>query len=79
MFQQYSSGDRGSILQLAKYSGILKREYEQAKVEKRALKEQVLMIMVLWVLLYFWGVGVGGVLYACVLYFCRLVGPVQSN
>ena len=41
ILQQYSCGDRSSFLQLAKYAAILKREYEQAKVEKRSLKEQV--------------------------------------
>ncbi|KAK7094066.1 E3 ubiquitin-protein ligase TRAIP-like [Littorina saxatilis] len=41
ILQQYSSGDKNSLQQLAKYAGILKREYEQSKVEKRTLKEQL--------------------------------------
>ncbi|KAL8584108.1 hypothetical protein ACOMHN_011723 [Nucella lapillus] len=41
LLQQYSSGDRSSLQQLVKYAAILKREYDQIKVAKRALKEQL--------------------------------------
>ncbi|XP_076451841.1 E3 ubiquitin-protein ligase TRAIP-like [Babylonia areolata] len=41
LMQQYSGGDRSSVQQLVKYAAILKREYNQTKVEKRTLKEQL--------------------------------------
>ncbi|KAK7487641.1 hypothetical protein BaRGS_00021060 [Batillaria attramentaria] len=41
ILQQYSSGDKNGLQQLARYCSIIKREYEQAKVEKKTLKEQL--------------------------------------